>query len=151
MAFLQVYANAAACHKAVADHLQAVKGKYLLGNKPSSADAYLYGHLCIQLRAPIAAPELQHSVRFLKLSFCYFATGKYQLLRLRFSKESASKFSFLDNLNCNVWIIPFNNLGTTSSNGQQVTCKADGSASDQHRENTLRIPVSKIQTDFSFW
>lgn len=59
----QVYPAAVEALSAVADKLRASSGPYLLGPKPSSLDAMLFGHLAFYKHSAIAAPTLRDKVR----------------------------------------------------------------------------------------
>lgn len=64
---LQIYAQAEECYKALAAQLKGIAGGFLIGSKPCSADAFLYGHLVLHLSGPVTAPELRKAVRFAAL------------------------------------------------------------------------------------
>jgi hypothetical protein len=60
---VQVYGDALEALDACADKLRSSPGTYLGGAKPSSADAFLFGHLAFYLHSPVAAPVLKSKVR----------------------------------------------------------------------------------------
>jgi len=64
---MQIYKRATDCYTAIVAQLSSADGGYLLGDRPSSADALLYGHLALHLTAPVASPELRKAVRFSSL------------------------------------------------------------------------------------
>ena len=67
--YLQIFEDATTCYKALANHLETNNSSFFFGSKPSSVDAFLYGHLCLHLRAPTSAPELQKAVSVFVTSF----------------------------------------------------------------------------------
>jgi glutathione S-transferase len=68
-----VYPAAVEALSAVADKLRASSGPYLLGPKPSSLDALLFGHLAFYKHSAIAAPTLRDKVRRDGVSGCTFS------------------------------------------------------------------------------
>jgi hypothetical protein len=53
------YADAAEALGALADRLRASKGRFFFGDRPSSLDALVFGHVAFYLLSPIAAPVLR--------------------------------------------------------------------------------------------
>jgi metaxin len=53
---------------AVADRLRASPGRFFFGERPSSLDALLFGHLAFYRHSPVAAPVLRDKVSQLLLS-----------------------------------------------------------------------------------
>jgi Glutathione S-transferase, C-terminal domain len=66
----QVYQEAATAYNAIAERLKSnsstsssrADAGFFFGEKPSSLDAYLFGHLLYQRSAPVSAPELHGKV-----------------------------------------------------------------------------------------
>lgn len=59
---LQAYQGAVQTLGAVADRLRASTGRFFFGDKPSSLDALLFGHLAFYKHSPVAAPVLRDKV-----------------------------------------------------------------------------------------
>ncbi|KAI8477124.1 MAG: hypothetical protein J3K34DRAFT_399456 [Monoraphidium minutum] len=57
------FADAAAALGALADRLRASGGRFFFGNKPSSLDALVFGHVAFYLHSPVAAPVLRSKVQ----------------------------------------------------------------------------------------
>ena len=68
---MQIYRNAASCYEAIASLLDSDGRQYLLGSQASSIDAFLYGHLCLHLRAPTSSPELRNAVHLRTILYCH--------------------------------------------------------------------------------
>jgi glutathione S-transferase len=66
---------------AVADRLRASPGRFFFGDRPSSLDALLFGHLAFYRHSPVAAPVLRDKVR---------TTGWQPAADGRASRESTS-------------------------------------------------------------
>jgi glutathione S-transferase len=59
---LQAYQGAVEVLSAVADRLRASPGRFFFGERPSSLDALLFGHLAFYRHSPVAAPVLRDKV-----------------------------------------------------------------------------------------
>lgn len=59
---LQAYQGALQSLGAIADRLRASSGRFFFGDKPSSLDALLFGHLAFYKHSPVAAPALRDKV-----------------------------------------------------------------------------------------
>jgi hypothetical protein len=60
---VQAYQGAVQTLGAVADRLRASSGRFFFGDKPTSLDAVLFGHLAFYKHSPVAAPVLRDKVR----------------------------------------------------------------------------------------
>ena len=58
----QAYQGAVQALGAVADRLRSSPGRFFFGDKPSSLDALLLGHLAFYKHSPVAAPVLREKV-----------------------------------------------------------------------------------------
>jgi hypothetical protein len=59
----QAYQGAVQALGACADRLRSSPGRFFFGDKPSSLDALLFGHLAFYKHSPVAAPVLRDKVR----------------------------------------------------------------------------------------
>eukprot|EP00878_Enallax_costatus_P028286 GHUV01030539.1.p1 GENE.GHUV01030539.1~~GHUV01030539.1.p1 ORF type:complete len:224 (+),score=65.80 GHUV01030539.1:458-1129(+) len=58
----KAYQDAVEVLSAVADRLRASPGRFFFGDRPSSLDALLFGHLAFYRHSPVAAPVLRDKV-----------------------------------------------------------------------------------------
>ncbi len=58
----QLYSGASTVLSALSDKLRAAHGPYLMGARPCSLDALLFGHLLFYRSSPSAAPTLKAAV-----------------------------------------------------------------------------------------